>query len=394
MKQLLEEANDMLQGFSKKATVQSGPTLEQLQAQLDDLKKRGMKTLKLTRLQAEEVPQFGLIDSGATNPLRPLLPSDDLKDVERVWVSLADGRRTPMLINRRGVMISTNLNIEPIVPMGWLTSHGCEVIWSDGVVTVKHPLRGEIKVRVEMGCPQIERNLALELIQDFEKGTEYPKKIKKVEDDLTSSARDSENAGLVQWMEKVIDEHPVLSCLPCHIRDNLVATPGELKDLPVNRHRRKRLKETGYVLHLYAGPHEGYRLETAFQEVGLRNQILEIDVLRGDEHDVLGKTLYPALLRSALSGHIRGVPAEPKVVKLAHQIVNVWIGQPCRQNNNFTRRSCHFPYFQGYISYIRVFFQTHSDFAGYCGAQVAFGSCAHRLSCEFWRLISAPNLLP
>ena len=216
-----------------------------------------------------------------------------------------------MLINRRGVMISTNLNIEPIVPMGWLTSHGCEVIWSDGVVTVKHPVRGEIKVRVEMGCPQIERKLALELIQDFEKGSDYPKKIKKVEDDLTSSARDSENAGLVQWMEKVIDEHPVLSCLPCHIRDYLVATPGELKDLPVNRHRRKRLKETGYVLHLYAGPHEGYRLETAFQEVGLRNQILEIDVLRGDGHDVLGKTLYPALLRSALSGHIRGVVGGP-----------------------------------------------------------------------------------
>ena len=128
MKQLLEEANDMLQGFSKKATVQSGATLEQLQAQLDDLKKRGMKTLKLTRLQANEVPQFGLIDSGATNPLRPLRPSNDLKDVERVRVSLADGRRTPMLINRRGVIISTNLNIEPIVPMGWLTSHGCEVI--------------------------------------------------------------------------------------------------------------------------------------------------------------------------------------------------------------------------------------------------------------------------
>ena len=194
-----------------------------------------------------------------------------------------------MLINRRGVMISTNLNIEPIVPMGWLTSHGCEVIWSDGVVTVKHPLRGEIKVRVEMGCPQIERNLALELIQDFEKGTEYPKKIKKVEDDLTSSARDSENAGLVQWMEKVIDERPVLSCLPCHIRDNLVATPGGLKDLPVNRHRRKRLKETGYVLHLYAGPHEGYRLETAFQEVGLRNQILEMTCFEVTSTTSLGR---------------------------------------------------------------------------------------------------------
>ena len=130
--------------------------------------------------------------------------------------------------------------------MGWLTSHGCEVIWADGVVTVKHPARGEIKVRVEMGCPQIDRKLALELIQDFEKGGDCPKKIKKVEDKLKLSACDSEDAGLVvQWIDKVIEERPVLSSLPCHIRDNLVATPGEMKDPPVNQHRRKRLKETG-----------------------------------------------------------------------------------------------------------------------------------------------------
>ena len=91
--------------------------------------------------------------------------------------------------------------------------------------------------------------MALELIQDFEKGSDYPKVVDDLKSSACDTACDSENAGLVQWMEKVIEEHPVLSSLPCHIRDNLVATPGELKDPPVNRYRRKRLKETGYVLH-------------------------------------------------------------------------------------------------------------------------------------------------
>ena len=309
MKRLLEEANDMLQGFSKKASVQNGPSLEQLQAQLDELKKRGMKTLKLTRLQAEETPKYGLIDSGATNPLRPLLREDDLTQVERVWVSLADGQRTPMLLNNHGVMVSTNLNIEPIVPMGWLTSYGCEVIWTDGTVTVKHPTRGDIQVRVEMGCPQVDRDLALSLIQDFEKGGGYPKKVKKAECSEESATK--EDVGLVQWMMTVLEEHPVLRILPDHIKSQLVTTPGELKNLPVNQHKRKRLKEEGYVLHLYAGASDGFRLETAFQEAGLRHRTLEIDIQRGERHDVLEESLYAALLRSALLGHIRGVVGGP-----------------------------------------------------------------------------------
>ena len=61
-------------------------------------------------------------------------------------MALADGQKTPMLINKRGVMISTNLNIEPIVPMGWLTAHGCELKWSEKAVVLRHPVRGELQV--------------------------------------------------------------------------------------------------------------------------------------------------------------------------------------------------------------------------------------------------------
>ena len=48
MNQLLEEANDMLRSFHKKASVQAGPTLKKK-------KKKSVKTLRLTRLHAQDM---------------------------------------------------------------------------------------------------------------------------------------------------------------------------------------------------------------------------------------------------------------------------------------------------------------------------------------------------
>ena len=305
----MEDANELLRGFSKKAAVQSGPTLDQLQGQLDELKKRGLRTLRLTRLQADEVPRYGLIDSGATNPLRPLLPDDDLSQVERAWVSLADGQRTPMLVNKKGVMLSTNLNIEPIIPMGWLTAAGCEIMWTEGKIILKHPIRGKIEIKVELGCPQVDRNLAMELIRELETG-KLAKRAKAV-DLVPEEVRPSEeDEGLVRWMEMLVQDHPVLSGLPLHIRECLVVQPGELKHLPANRHKRRRMKD-GYLLHMYAGSADGFCLAKAFREVGLSSKILEVDVQRGSDQDLLKGPLYPALIRSALQGQILGVLGGP-----------------------------------------------------------------------------------
>ena len=57
----------------------------------------------------------------------------------------------------------------------------------------------------------------------------------------------------VAWMEKLVQQHPVLSSLPNHIKDRLVVNPGDWSALPGNRHARKRWKSGGIMLHLYAG---------------------------------------------------------------------------------------------------------------------------------------------
>ena len=85
-----------------------------------------------------------------------------------------------------------------------------------------------------------------------------------------------EDADLVRWIEKVVEEYPVLIFLPSHIRGHLVTTPGAMKHLPAKRHRRKMLEEQAYVFYLYVGKADGFCLETAFQEAGIRHQILEI----------------------------------------------------------------------------------------------------------------------
>ena len=63
--------------------------------------------------------------------------------------------------------------------------------------------------------------------------------------------------------------------------------PGEWSDLPANRHQRKRLKAAGSViLHLYAGKKEGFTLQKAMEEHDLGSRTLEVDLQRGEDHDM------------------------------------------------------------------------------------------------------------
>ena len=57
----------------------------------------------------------------------------------------------------------------------------------------------------------------------------------------------------------------MLSALPDHVRDALVIGLGKLKDLPANRHP----------------------LQKAFRELGMGSRILEVDIRRGQEHQML-----------------------------------------------------------------------------------------------------------
>ena len=88
-------------------------------------------------------------------------------------------------------------------------------------------------------------------------------------------------------------------------------TAGEWKDLPGNRFKRKELKK-GCVVHLFSGPDEGYTLAKALKTRGYGKRILEIDILRGSDHDMLGDSqVYRGLVRAVLDGKVHAIVGGP-----------------------------------------------------------------------------------
>ena len=65
--------------------------MERLQQQINALRQ---KTLKISLSRMSNQGLQGLIDSGATHPLRPLRQGEDQSTLQKVDVTLADGKKT------------------------------------------------------------------------------------------------------------------------------------------------------------------------------------------------------------------------------------------------------------------------------------------------------------
>ena len=148
-------------------------------------------------------------------------------------------------MNAAGMMLSRDPDVEPMVPMDILVDEfGCTVEWGYDGIRVVHPSRGLLPVDARTtGCLQVTRELALQLISEWE---ERPK------------LRSSRKKGLHEKDEMVVKDllraHPVLRRLPEHIQNRLVVEPNGWGAIPGNARSRKRLRRTGITLHLYAGP--------------------------------------------------------------------------------------------------------------------------------------------
>ena len=311
VKSLIDEANQMLKTMQQRNEQESQrATVEDLQRQLNELRSRpggALRAFKLTRMSIQEESEMALLDSRATHPLRCLEVGDDPSSMAQVWVSLADGKKIEMLMTKGGVMVALDSAIEPIIPLGWLARSGCTVEWTAEGLEVVHPERGVLPVIVKNGCPQVPKQLALELIKDYEI-SEIERALKKLEQQIGD--RQSSEAE-VEWLHGLVRHHPALRDLPEKIKDQLVLAPGEWKDLPFNRFKRRKLRE-GCVLHLYAGEDEGYTLQRALKARGYGKRIMEIDILRSAEHNMLGASkTYQGLLRAAMDGSLLAVVGGP-----------------------------------------------------------------------------------
>lgn len=172
----------------------------------------------------------------------------------------------------------------------------CQVTWKGKELQVLHPTRGPLKVSSLDGCPQVEKKLALQLIEELEdvaRGRRPPEEMKEE----------------TEWMRKLVETHPVLRGLPSWIKQKLCVDPKPMSLLPANRRKRKILERDGVILHLYSGDENGLTLARAWKQIGGEEKhLLEVDLKRGSDHDMIpDEGVYAALLTTALQGRLRAV---------------------------------------------------------------------------------------
>ena len=308
MKVLIDEANKMLkslhQSDPKERTISpkvNEDKMMQLQRQLDELKKASLRPFRLSRMGCSRIN--GLLDSGATHPLRARRKGERVSHLPKVQVNLAGDH---MHLSPTGVIIGEQ-NSEPIVPMGILaTALKCRINWHGEDLEIVHPTLGPLEVRVQDGCPMVSYDLAMKLIEEIENLANVALR----SFDVTISTER-------QWIQRIVHEHPVFAGLPNNIQEALVETPSmDLKSL-ANRRLRKLWARQGVLVHAFSGEDAGYTLKRSFHEVGGDKRLMfELDLLHGKPERDLSPTgaAYPALLRMALDG-----------------IAKAWIGGPqCR----------------------------------------------------------------
>lgn len=71
----------------------------------------------------------------------------------------------------------------------------------------------------------------------------------------------------VQWLHRLVEEHPVFARLPQRVKEKLVEVPRKTAVALGNRRMRKVWKRDGVVIHAFSGSQEGYPLKRTFKEV-------------------------------------------------------------------------------------------------------------------------------
>ena len=341
MKALLEEANRMIKSMENPEATEkrmnpmgTGVKIQDLHNQLEALKKAALRPFRISKLGG--LPDKGLIDSGATHPLRARKRGEKVSKMPKVSVMLAGDKIIQMHLTPTGVILGDE-NTEPIVPMGMLTSMlQCKMVWNQEGLRILHPKRGEIEVRLEDGCPMVPKNEALRLIEEIEGVNEV--KINKI-----VMAIDPE----ISFLKKLVSEHPAFAGIPQHLKDELVEQPAEDLLSLGNRRMRKLWRKKGVVIHAFSGGNEGYTLKRALHEVGGDRRLLyEFDVLDKKMESDLSKggRAYPLMLRLALEGQVKGwvggPPCRTRSVLRHQEIPGLDLPRPLRswEGEEFGRR--------------------------------------------------------
>ena len=311
LKDMLAEAGKVLKALS--ATHLKSLHLEQPDCVKDPGEKKN-------HIDQEPTVEFsGLLDSGASNPLRRATKGE-LDSSTQVAVTLA-GEDTRILNQTPlGTIIvpdANGANIQPIVPLGALIHDlGCKLSWSRSSLRLVHPKHGELKVTVRNKCPEVAVTEALGLIRELEL-----KELERLNAQVkTMSARlemlqneevkpwsellkDFLRTGKSEVMWKALMKCPFTKDLPVEVLELVCEgfDPDDsmtyLKSLPLTRRQRKRLSE----------PRDPLRVVEKSGKV-----LLEVDVMNSKMWDLHRPNgVFQLLLWAAASRRIDDVIGGP-----------------------------------------------------------------------------------
>jgi len=57
---------------------------------------------------------------------------------------------------------------QPIVPVSLLVQAGAQVVWDRDGCEISHPVHGKLQVKMDQGCPTLEREVALKIMAEVE----------------------------------------------------------------------------------------------------------------------------------------------------------------------------------------------------------------------------------
>ena len=113
----------------------------------------------------------GLLDSGASHPMRVATEVEHEESIP-VKVTLAGEEERVLRQNGQGTVLLKPGEAEdsqPIVPLGAVIKDlGCTLQWKDDGIKLRHPQRGQVKVRIRNNCPEVSTKEAHRLIKELE----------------------------------------------------------------------------------------------------------------------------------------------------------------------------------------------------------------------------------
>ena len=260
-------------------------------------------------------PNYTLIDSGATNALRPSM-GDELGSAQLIKVDLASGS-SQLHVNRFGTLLSEQ-PCQVILPAGYLVQLGFSITWRKKGCVVKRRGQPSLDVTIVKGCPLISREQGLSLLAEYESLLDQGK-IPTIKAFTMSDQEVIPKEQLQPWLARKIAEgqltredqirwlRSMFPEVPHEFLDQVagydVTSKGpSVEGVPWNRRKRRtitRAKPGDVLLHLFSGVQK-------WRGPGI---VLEVDKSLGS--DLLHANVYQHLLCWGTQGVFGGVVGGP-----------------------------------------------------------------------------------